>query len=110
MEAQDIPYLAKFAPLALAVGLVIEGLKKVPKLSTAFGTPWGTVILIFLPMLLGIGGAYIMHLFDEMKDPYIVGICAGGLSSMVYSVVHKTFLSKETPAPPAKPGCDEKVP
>lgn len=109
MEAMDIPYLAAFAPVAIAVGLIIEGLKtKVPGVGDFFKTKFGTVVLLFLPMLLGIAGGLVLKAAGAVQEPYVGGVCAGGLSSLVYDLVHKTFKSKQgvdeaPPPPPATP-------
>jgi riboflavin transporter FmnP len=105
MDLTDIPALVKYFPLALAVAFIIEAVKQIPYVEHLFynGNKIGKTIMLFLPFALGIAGAFVMKAYGEPGDPLIRGICAGGLSTLLYDMYKNAVAKKALPGDNSTP-------
>lgn len=90
MELLSIAAFAKLIPLAFAVAFLVQALKDKTALGDWFyGPRLGKVTLLFLPFILGLAGATVLHFTGFLPEFLISGFCAGGLSSLAYDVTQK---------------------
>lgn len=113
MEFAALPFFGKFAAVAVAVALIIEMIKKVPYFDKFFfdlvvvppqdGKPAGVkkdltrrgkTVLLVLPFVLGILGAFILFKLGLVNEFIVGGVCAGGLSGFGYDIVKNTLSKK----------------
>ncbi len=110
MELAELPAISKYLPLALAIAFIVQGVKSIPYFESWFApgpdgkTPKaGATLMLVLPFALGLTATYAMSAAGDNGDPFIRGICAGGMSSFVYDIYTKLMKKKSDGASTTAP-------